>query len=278
MNELMLLTKENEETLIRASNMLSKSPVIPTNLKGNIPAIYSILLMGAELGLKPMQSINSIHVIQGRTALSAQLMLSIVKKRCPDFRISMKISGDKTSPVVIVRGVRHGGDEEFETKWDMSRAGALGLIGKDNWKKQPITMLQWRAVSEVCRFLAPEAVLGIYTDDEAEDIQAVSGLNDPELEAEKRLANPEWYVIGAGTYKIQNAKYRDAQLQDIDPEELADYLEKIEKRAESKKLKSWEQEVMQSIRIYLKALDGVSSDDIEDVGFSEITTDDIPFD
>jgi len=32
---------------------------------------------------------------------------------------------------------------------------------KDNWKKQPSTMLQWRCVSKVCRFMFPECLMGV---------------------------------------------------------------------------------------------------------------------
>jgi len=282
MNELSLFEPEMEKSIMRAANLLAASRIVPNHLQGKIPDMFAILVMGAELGLKPMQAINSIHIIQGRTALSAQLMLSIVKKRCPDFRLQIKVGTDKNNPSVTVRGVRHGGDEEFITTWDMNRAASLGLIGKDNWKKQPLTMLQWRATSEACRFLAPEAVLGIYTDDEAQDIELSAkdlgggSLDDPELILKERAEHPEWYKVGAPTYKIQNAKYRGKMLQEINEEELADYLEKLEKRAESKSLKTWEADVMQSIRAYLKSLDGQSVE-LEDTDYAEITTDDISF-
>lgn len=283
MNELSLFEESTEKSIVRAANMLAKSSVIPTSLRGKVEDIFAILVMGAELGLKPMQSLSTIHVIQGRATLSAQLMLSIVKKRCPDFRLSIKISGDKNNPVVYAKGTRHDGEEEFVTTWDMNRAAALGLIGKDNWKKQPLTMLQWRATSEVCRFLAPEAVLGIYTEDEAQDIELDArelgggSLDDPELILKERQEHPEWYKIGEGTYKIQNAKYRGKMLKEIDNDELADYLESIEKRADKKKLKQWELDVSHSIRVYLQKLDGIEGDDIQDADYVEITTDEIPF-
>lgn len=283
MNELQLFEEENQKSIVRAANMLAKSRVIPSHLQNKIEDIFAILVMGAELGLKPMQSLTSIHVIQGKATMSAQLMLSIVKKRCPDFRLSIKVGGDSKNPSVTVKATRHDGEEEFTTTWDMNRAAALGLIGKDNWKKQPLTMLQWRATSEACRFLAPEAALGIYTEDEAQDIQVDArslgggALDDPELILKERQEHPEWYQVGAPTYKIQNAKYRGKMLQEIDDEEIADYLETLEKRAEKKSLKAWESDVMQSIRAYLKSLDGETVE-LEDSDYSEIiTTDEIPF-
>lgn len=285
MNELSLFEESTEKSIVRAATMLSRSKVIPYHLQGEakIADVFAILVMGMELGLKPMQALNSIHVIQGRATLSAQLMLSIVKRRCPDFRLSIKIAGDQKNPVVHVKGTRHGGDEEFVTTWDMTRAASLGLIGKDNWKKQPLTMLQWRATSEVCRFLAPEAVLGIYTEDEAQDIELSAkdlgggSLDDPDLILKERQEHPEWYRDGEGTYKIQNGKYRGKMLEEIDQDNLADYLEYIEKKSVKNKLRDWELNVSSSIRLYLEKLDGIETEAVEDVDFVEITTDEIPF-
>jgi hypothetical protein len=45
--------------------------------------------------------------------------------------------------------------------WTIDRAQKLGLTGKDNWKKQPESMLIARATSEVCRRIAADALLGL---------------------------------------------------------------------------------------------------------------------
>ena len=46
----------------------------------------------------------------------------------------------------------------------------MGLTSKDNYKKQPGTMLQWRAISAVARLACPEALYGVaYTADELGD-------------------------------------------------------------------------------------------------------------
>ena len=45
-------------------------------------------------------------------------------------------------------------------------AKTLGLAGKDNWKKQPATMLKWRAVSACARVVFPDVIQGMYTPEE----------------------------------------------------------------------------------------------------------------
>ncbi|MBQ1118547.1 hypothetical protein, partial [Streptomyces sp. C3-3] len=45
--------------------------------------------------------------------------------------------------------------------WDIPRAQRLGLLGKDQWKKQPKTMLIARATGELCRLIASDALHGL---------------------------------------------------------------------------------------------------------------------
>ncbi|MBL0198567.1 MAG: hypothetical protein IPQ09_30980 [Myxococcales bacterium] len=46
-------------------------------------AAFTIIATGAELGLSPMASLRSIHVIEGKPVLSAALIAGIVQRR-PD--------------------------------------------------------------------------------------------------------------------------------------------------------------------------------------------------
>jgi len=49
--------------------------------KGQSPeAIYSAILTGLELGLPPMKALRSIHLVQGRPVLSADLMVGLCKQ------------------------------------------------------------------------------------------------------------------------------------------------------------------------------------------------------
>src|SRR3990167_1879798 len=64
------------------------------------------------------------------------------------------------------------------------RATALGLASRDNWQKQPQTMLQWRAISEACRVGFPDAICGLFTPEEiAEGVDLVETPSGIEVEA-----------------------------------------------------------------------------------------------
>jgi hypothetical protein len=72
------------------------------------------------------------------------------------------LSGDAGFAVTMKPRGRHTHTETI-TKKD---ATALQLTGKDNYKKQPATMLKWRAVAACARVVFPDVILGLYTPEE----------------------------------------------------------------------------------------------------------------
>jgi hypothetical protein len=75
--------------------------------------------------------------------------------------------------------IRHDDpDFEFVAEWNMAKAKAANLTGKGVWKSYPGAMLRSRAITEVARMGAPDALYGvIYT---AEELGAeVNAEGDP---------------------------------------------------------------------------------------------------
>lgn len=65
----------------RMSNALAHSSLVPDSLRGKGPDILAVLLYGRELGLSVWQSINGIHVIEGRPSMSAELRVAKTRER-----------------------------------------------------------------------------------------------------------------------------------------------------------------------------------------------------
>jgi hypothetical protein len=232
---------------------LSKSTMIPAPFRAKPIDAFVVILQGQELGLSPMQSLNSIVVIQGKPTLSAQLMLALCRSKIKDFSLSIKQDAESATAV----GKR--GEDTFESTWTKDKAAAMGLISKDNYKKQLVTMLRWRAVSEVCRILCPDVLMGIYATEEFLDleekvIKIEAEPNDVDLyHVKRREENPELYEIGAPTYEIANGKFRGQQLQNIVTCDLVDYYDTLETRIRENKGKQWEVELAESIGKFLES-------------------------
>ena len=163
----------------------------PAQYKGKPDEAAAAMLAGAEVGLSPMASLRSFDVIQGVAAPRAIALRAIVQS------LGHEIVIDEATPTKVVgRGKRKGSSEWQRAEWTIQRATALGLTGKDQWKKQPQTMLVARVTSELARLIAADAILGIpYAFEELEDEQpgpktSVKRDDSPKTSV-KRAAKPE---------------------------------------------------------------------------------------
>lgn len=144
---------------------LVQTSFVPAAFRGKPHEATAAILSGAEVGLSPMSSLRSFDVIQGTAAARAITLRAIVQSQGHEVWVK-----ESTATRAIVCGKRRGSNVTETSTWTMDRAKNLGLVSKDNWKKQPQAMLVARATSEVCRLVAADAILGIgYTVEELSD-------------------------------------------------------------------------------------------------------------
>ena len=167
-NEL-VIAQPDYESLWKLSQRISNTPFVPTALRGKNEAVLACVLYGAELGLGPMQSLNSIHVIEGRTAMSPELMRAMVARH--GHRIDVV---ENSATACEVKGIRSDTGSTATVRWTMEDAKLAGLSGKNNWKTYPRAMLLARATSELCRIVFPDVIAGLsYTPEEVSSIAGV---------------------------------------------------------------------------------------------------------
>ncbi|MDJ1371772.1 hypothetical protein [Gulosibacter molinativorax] len=148
-----------------ASLSLTTTNFVPGSFKGRPDQAAAAIVTGLELGLTPMAALRSIDIIQGTPALRANTLRAIALAKGHEVWIE-----ESTSQRAIVKGRRRGSDRIQESVWDMDRARQLGLVSKDNWKKQPQAMLIARATTELVRLIAADDILGLsYTAEELDD-------------------------------------------------------------------------------------------------------------
>jgi len=138
-----------------------KSGLLPSSV--NTPEKAAVIaLKGRELGLPPMVSFAHINVIQGKPTMSAEIMLAFIYKDYPNADIVIKERSEKRCEIWARRPIeRENGVDYTKFVWDLERAKKMGLADKDNWRKQPGTMLFWRNITEMKRAKFPEVLMGI---------------------------------------------------------------------------------------------------------------------
>lgn len=142
-----------------------ESGFLPAHIKTPAQSI-TIAWKGQELGIPPLVAFSSIAVINGKPALSAELMRSLVFRKYPTARIELVTPVDKQNEEAKYLVQRPGGGEQF-FQFTLKEAAAAGLLTKDTWKKYPMALLQARATSMACRQVFPDALNGcVYTPEE----------------------------------------------------------------------------------------------------------------
>jgi hypothetical protein len=135
---------------------LAATSFVPQSLRGKPGDIAAAILAGSELGLKPMATLKSIDIIQGTPALRAHAMRAVIQNQGHAIELV-----DSRDDYCKMRGRRKDSETWQEVEWDIPRARLLGLLNKDQWKKQPKAMLVARATGELCRLIASDALHGM---------------------------------------------------------------------------------------------------------------------
>lgn len=155
------------ESSWKLAQRVNTTPFVPKAMQGKPEHVLACVLYGRELGLGPMQALNSIHVIEGRAAASPELMRALVASA--GHRIDIT---ENTNEACSMKGIRVDTGAEATVRWTVEDAKLAGLTGKDNWRKYPRAMLAARCTSELCRLLFPDVIAGLsYT---PEEIQSIS--------------------------------------------------------------------------------------------------------
>ena len=142
------------DLIMRQSEILSQSTIIPTAYRRKGADIVAAGLAGRAYGWDVMTSMRQFHVIEGTASLRPESMLGLVRQAGHSVTVEIHPDG------AVAHGTRADTGDEHSASFTMADAEAAGLAGKRNWKQYQDAMLTWRAVAKLCRVLFPDVVLG----------------------------------------------------------------------------------------------------------------------
>lgn len=156
-------------------------------------ACFTIIMTGLELGLKPMQSLRGIDLIEGKPALRADTMLAIVlgSGKCERWEV---ISSSSEECVIETQ---RKGCKPVRCAWTWAMAERAKLTGKNNWKSYPDTMLRHRCVASLARQVYPDVVMGLYTKEELESSGFIVQVEPQTEEPHNQLEEPSAVTVTA---------------------------------------------------------------------------------
>ena len=149
---------------VKLAQILVASRLLPRAISTPEAAV-TVIMAGRELGLTAMQSLRSIHIIEGKPTMSADLMVALVKRSpvCRHFSLV-----ESTAERATYETQRRDDLSPTRLSFTLDEARAAGVASKDNWRKFPAAMLRARAASALVRAVYPDVLLGVYDSDSGE--------------------------------------------------------------------------------------------------------------
>ena len=165
-NDGFLVTNTLQEAL-QVADIIAKSSFCPKQFIGKPGDILVCMQMGKEVGLKPMQALQNIAVINGKPSLWGDAMLAVCRQ-ASNFEY-VDETFDETTMTATCKAKRHNEPEVVRTfsKDDAVKANLWGKQGP--WISYPTRMLAMRARGFCLRDAFADALRGIISAEEASD-------------------------------------------------------------------------------------------------------------
>ncbi len=173
----------------KLAQALANTTFVPLQWRGKPDDVAAAIMYGAAIGLDPMSALRGLYVVNGNPGMYARQMAALVMSKGHTVR-TVEVSDTSAT----VSGQRRGTDNVETVTWTIERATKAGyvptidpktgkyrtndkgkLVGNMKYLEDPQSMLYARALGDVCRRIAPDALAGLdYTVEELHTIKAES--------------------------------------------------------------------------------------------------------
>lgn len=159
---------QQADAVFAIAERICDTSFVPTAYRKKPAEAAAAMLAGAELGFDPMASLRAFDSINGTPAPKAITLRAVVLGKGHQVE-----TVEQSATRAVVKGRRFGKGEWQTSTWDIDRARKLPQFTTNaNYKNNPEAMLVARATAEVCRWVGPDAIMGMpYAAEEAGDFE-----------------------------------------------------------------------------------------------------------
>lgn len=176
------LSPQTFDQALTFCDMLAASDLVPRDFKGKPGNCMIAIQWGSELGLKPLQALQNIAIINGRPALWGDAVIALVRSS----PVCEYITESDDGEVATCRVKRRGEAEEVRT-FSMVDAKLAGLFGKTGpWTQYPKRMRQMRARAFALRDVFADVLKGMPIAEEVMDYAQVSEVESAPVQSQDR--------------------------------------------------------------------------------------------
>ena len=160
--------------LVEFAGIAARSQFVPRDYRGRPEDILLAVQLGSEVGLRPLQALQNISVINGRPAIWGDAMPALCKASpvYQDLIETFEREDDPDFLTAVCVAKRHG-STPVTARFSVTDAKRAGLFTKAGpWQTYPRRMLQMRARSFALRDAFPDVLKGLISVEEALDLPA----------------------------------------------------------------------------------------------------------
>lgn len=173
------LTPESFERAEQIAGLMSRMGTMPQHLVGKPADCFRIVVQSGKWGMDPFAVAECTSLVHGRMCFEGKLVAAVLKAmNALDGRLKFKIEGEGQKSKITVTGRPRGHDEDCVLHgtvegWRTHTKHKEGHTIPNNWDKDPHSQLIYRGTRQWARLYTPEALMGIYTPDEMDEIRTV---------------------------------------------------------------------------------------------------------
>lgn len=175
------LIPRNFSEAMEFAKVIADTDFVPKDYRGKPGNILVAVQMGAEVGLRPMQALQSIAVINGRPTIFGDAFWALIKNH-RSFEWAREDFDDATMTARCT--IKRRNSEPVVRTFSKADAEKARLWGKDGpWTQYPKRMLMFRARTYAGRDAIPEALKGLQLSEDAEterDVGAGELIREPQ--------------------------------------------------------------------------------------------------
>ena len=156
---------------ISIADYFAGTDLVPKDYRGKGANIMVAWQKGLELGLKPLQALATIAVVNGRATIWGDGLIALVKNSSKEEWTHEELKGEGDNMMAICETKRTSQEQTIKRSFSVADAKQAGLWGNNTWAKYPKRMLQMRARGLCLRDAYPDVLNGLEIAEEIADLQ-----------------------------------------------------------------------------------------------------------
>lgn len=149
------------------AQMLCKASILPAHFHGKPADVLVALMFGLEVGLTPINALQSVYVVHGRPGMYADAMVGLVlSSGKAEYFETVEATPEKAT----CRSHRVGSPEPRTLTITIEHARRAGWAATNKkYESEPARMLAARAKSTLCKDMYPDVLRGMASFEELRD-------------------------------------------------------------------------------------------------------------